>query len=75
MYFLPVSLWFEFQSTGIISNEVVHFPKGALGVDAASLRNCLLSTAVAGEGYPCEPVFPSRRVNDRLAADQHFLLL
>lgn len=42
-----------------ISNEVVHFPKRAPGEDTAVLPNCLLPTAVAGEGYQCSPYFHS----------------
>lgn len=56
---------------------MVHFPKRALGVDAASLPNIflVLSRAAAGQGYHYESLFPFRNINDRLAADQHFLYL
>lgn len=54
---LPGSLWSKFQSTGIGSHEVVHFPKRALDVDAAVLRNCLLSRAAVARKITTNPYF------------------
>lgn len=56
--------------------KVLHFPKRALGVDTATLPNCLLlSRAATGQGCQYEPLFLFRKIKDRLAADQYFLLL